>query len=82
MNQFTRNILLWSVIAVAMVSLFSMFNETSVPTGNAAAYSSFLSQVQNGEVSKVVIEDRNITVTTHDVQSYSTYSPEDPGLMQ
>ncbi|MBQ4616692.1 MAG: ATP-dependent metallopeptidase FtsH/Yme1/Tma family protein, partial [Mailhella sp.] len=64
MNQFTRNILLWSVIAVAMVSLFGMFSDRNVPTGNSVAYSAFLTQVQNGEVSKVVIDDRNITVAT------------------
>ena len=82
MNQFTRNVLLWSVIAVAMVSLFSMFNETNVPVGRSTAYSAFVSQVESGEVSKVVIEDRNLTVTTHDGQTYSTYAPNDPGLVQ
>ena len=82
MNQFTRNVLMWSVIAVAMVSLFSMFNETNVPVGRSTAYSAFVSQVESGEVSKVVIEDRNLTVTTHDGQTYSTYAPNDPGLVQ
>ncbi|MBR3880610.1 MAG: ATP-dependent metallopeptidase FtsH/Yme1/Tma family protein, partial [Mailhella sp.] len=82
MNQFTRNILLWSVIAVAMISIFSMFNEPVTQSGNTVAYSTFMSQVQNGEVSRVVIEDRNLTVGTHDGQTYSTYAPEDPSLVQ
>ena len=82
MNQFTRNILLWSVIAVAMVSLFGMFSDRTVPPGNSVAYSAFLTQVQNGEVSKVVIDDRNITVATQDGQTYSTYAPDDPNLVQ
>ena len=82
LNQFTRNILLWSVIAVAMISLFSMFNDTNAPVGKSTAYSAFVAQVDSGEVSKVVIEDRNLTVTTHDGQTYSTYAPNDPGLVQ
>ena len=82
LNQFTRNVLLWSVIAVAMVSLFSMFNDTSVPVGRSTAYSAFVTQVESGEVSKVVIEDRNLTVSTHDGQTYSTYAPNDPSLVQ
>ncbi len=65
-----------------MVSLFGMFSDRNVPTGNSVAYSAFLTQVQNGEVSKVVIDDRNITVATQDGQTYSTYAPDDPNLVQ
>ena len=82
MNQFSRNILLWSIIAVAMVSLFSLFNENSGSPQNSAAYSTFLEQVDNGEVSQVVIEDRNINVVTTDGHTYSTYAPNDPNLVQ
>ncbi len=65
-----------------MVSLFGIFSDRNVPTGNSVAYSAFLTQVQNGEVSKVVIDDRNITVATQDGQTYSTYAPDDPNLVQ
>ena len=65
-----------------MVTLFGMFSDRNVPTGNSVAYSAFLTQVQNGEVSKVVIDDRNITVATQDGQTYSTYAPDDPNLVQ
>ena len=82
MNQFSRNILLWSIIAVAMISLFSLFNENSGSPQNSAAYSTFLEQVDNGEVSQVVIEDRNINVVTTDGHTYSTYAPNDPNLVQ
>ena len=82
LNQFSRNILLWSSIAVAMISLFSMFNEPGGGTQHSVAYSTCLSQVENGEVGQVVIEDRNITVSTHDGRTYSTYAPNDPNLIQ
>ena len=82
LNQFSRNILLWSIIAVAMISLFSLFNENGGSPQNSAAYSTFLAQVDNGEVSQVVIEDRNITVVTNDGRTYSTYAPNDPNLVQ
>ena len=65
-----------------MVSLFSLFNENGGSPQNSAAYRTFLAQVENGEVSQVVIEDRNINVVTTDGRTYSTYAPNDPNLVQ
>ncbi len=81
MNQFSRNFLLWILIAVAMVSLFSMFSETPTQQ-DSVAYSNFLSQVENGDVREVDIQGRNVIVHTMDGRSYQTYAPGDANMVQ
>lgn len=82
MNQTSRNFLLWSIIAVAVISIFNMFNDTGSDTKHSLAYSDFLAQVENGEVRRVVIEDHNITVIANNGLTYNTYAPNDPSLIQ
>ena len=62
MNQFSRNFLLWSVIAVAMISLFSVFNENDDALHGSIPYSTFVAQVESGQVQEVSIQDRVVTV--------------------
>ncbi len=81
MNQFTRNFILWSVIAVAMISLFSMFNETEDHTRNAVPYSTFVAQVESGQVQEVSIQDRTVTVQPKTGPSYRTTAPKDTNLV-
>lgn len=80
MNQFSRNFILWALIAVAMVSLFSMFSETPTQQSNVA-YSTFLSQVENGDVREVDIQGRSVIVHTMDGRSYQTYAPSDANMV-
>ncbi|MCQ2444943.1 MAG: ATP-dependent zinc metalloprotease FtsH [Mailhella sp.] len=82
MNQFTRNILIWSIIAVALVSVFSLFNDQGAGTQlNSVPYSSFIQQVNNGEVRQVSINEKALTVRTVDERSYRTYAPDDASLV-
>ena len=80
MNQFSRNFLLWTIIAIAMISLFSLFSESG-PQQNTVAYSTFLSQVDSGDVREVKIQDRTIVVHTMDDKSYRTYAPNDSNMV-
>ena len=81
MNQFSRNFLLWSVIAVAMISIFSMFSENDESVSSSVPYSSFLAQVESGQVHDVSIQDKNITVRTKNGQTYRTYAPKDADMV-
>ncbi len=75
MNNLTKNLLLWLVIAVVLMSVFNNF-------GNRAAqprpleYSQFYASVGEGRVEKVTIEGRRILGTFKGGESFSTYSPE------
>ena len=88
MSNFGRNLALWVIIALLLVVLFSLFqpgglrgtNNTSNVT--QMAYSEFLTQVKNGQVKDVVIQDRNVSGDLKDGRAFETYTPEDPSLVQ
>ena len=82
MNNLGRNIALWVVVALILVVLFNVLQPSS-QQGNTSeiAYSSFLDEVNNGQVAKVTIVGQDITGTTKDGNSFATYAPEDPNLV-
>ncbi|MBT8063363.1 MAG: ATP-dependent metallopeptidase FtsH/Yme1/Tma family protein, partial [Gammaproteobacteria bacterium] len=55
LNDFTKNIILWIIIAVVLLSVFQSFSPTSAPA-NKWQYSEFLEAVEQGNVDKVVIK--------------------------
>ena len=61
LNQFSRNLLLWALISLAMVVLFNLFNQP-YSSQQSLAYSDFLAQVDRGEVKDVRIQDRKSVV--------------------
>ena len=75
MNDLAKNLLLWVVILVVLMSVFQGFSG-----GGSAkpelAYSDFLNQVKNGNVSDVVIQDQTITGKLQSGSAFTTISPE------
>ncbi|NOQ80995.1 MAG: ATP-dependent zinc metalloprotease FtsH [Methylophaga sp.] len=76
-----KNIVLWVVIAMVLMSVFNNFGPKQAEKGEID-YSTFISNVKNGAVSRVDIQGRTITGTLTDNSEFTTYSPDyDPGLM-
>ena len=75
MNELAKNLLLWVVIALVLMSVFSSFAPSSSNT-NEVPYSQFLSQVEDGSVAQVNIEDRQIRGQLKSGQEFTTFSPE------
>ena len=75
MNDVAKNLILWVVIAVVLLSVFQNFGDRS-STGQTLIYSDFLSQVKQGQVSEVLIEGQNITGKMSSGALFTTYSPE------
>ncbi|AWN17604.1 ATP-dependent zinc metalloprotease FtsH [Salinisphaera sp. LB1] len=75
MNELAKNLLLWVVIALVLMSVFSSF-APSGSTGSSMAYSDFLTKVKNDNVSQVHIEDHHISGQLSSGQKFHTYSPE------
>ncbi|MGB5279254.1 MAG: ATP-dependent zinc metalloprotease FtsH [Gammaproteobacteria bacterium] len=75
MNDVAKNILLWAVIAVILLSVFSNFSKQ---TGSQSPlpYSQFIQMVKSGEIAKVTIDGRDIKGTLGSGSSFTTYSPE------
>ncbi len=84
MNDLAKNLLTWAIIAIVLVSIFNHFTAVNaVP--DPVAYSSFLDDVRNGQVSEVKIEasqsGNRITGVYTDNTKFETFGPPDPKLV-
>ena len=85
MNKFLRNVGFYLLIILVAISLIDYFS-TKNTTKNEIEYSNFLQQVDEGQVSRVVIIQNNIRGTLQDGTEFTTVTPDapnnDPGLYQ
>ena len=85
MNKFLRNVGFYLLIILVAISLIDYFS-TKNTTKNEIEYSNFLQQVDEGQVSRVVIIQNNIRGTLQDGKEFTTVTPDapnnDPGLYQ
>jgi cell division protease FtsH len=82
MNNLGRNIALWVVVALFLVVLFNVFQTSNSSTSQTSmAYSSFLDDVNNGQVQDVTITGHDVAFTTKDGKQFDTYTPDDPNLV-
>ncbi|ENN90271.1 ATP-dependent zinc metalloprotease FtsH [Bartonella bovis] len=83
MNSNYRSLMIWGLIALVLIALFSFFNGSSQRTGNGElSYSDFLKKVENNEFTTVTIQGQKLTGHTADRRIISTYAPRDPALVQ
>ena len=75
MNDVVKNLVLWIVIAVVLLSVFHSFGDRGT-SAQTLIYSDFLTQVKQGQIREVTIEGQNITGKLISGTSFSTYSPE------
>jgi len=70
-----KNLILWVVIALVLMSVFNNFGPRRTGT-EQVEYSTFIADVKQGRVQKVVIEGRNIQGVMHTGERFGTYTPE------
>jgi len=75
LNDMAKNLILWVIIAVVLMSVFSSFQERST-TASKMSYSEFLSRVEQGGIRDVVIQGQSIQGTTTGGEAFTTLSPE------
>ena len=80
MNNMFKNLAIWMVIGLVLMTVFNQFSTRQVATG-AVEYSQFLEEVKQGRISKVVMEGRTLKATTNDGKRITTYSPPDLWLV-
>jgi cell division protease FtsH len=81
LNDMVKNLILWAVIAVVLMSVFNNFSpQNAGPT--ALSYSEFITEVKSGNVDSVKIDDRTVTGQTVSGEQFTTYTPpDDPQLI-
>ncbi len=75
MNDMVKNILLWVVIAVVLMSVFNSFGPKVAPSA-PMSYSQFLQETKQGRIAQVNIDGRAIMGRTSGGERFTTYSPE------
>jgi len=75
LNDLVKNLILWGVIALILLSVFSNFSQRAADS-NKLSYSDFIVQVKERMVKRVTIAGREIIGETTDNKSFKTYSPE------
>ncbi|KPL28652.1 MAG: cell division protein FtsH [Acidithiobacillales bacterium SM1_46] len=80
MNNLTKNLLLWLVIAIVLMSVFNNFGTRQAPS-RAMEYSTFIQKVRNNEVERVTIQGREVIGRLRSGESFTSYSPNDPQMV-
>ncbi|WMP18410.1 ATP-dependent zinc metalloprotease FtsH [Thiothrix lacustris] len=74
MNDLTKNLLIWAVIAFVLIAVFSKFSVPAQPTATLP-YSDFLTSVRNGGVKEVDIKGQKIIGRDNNDSPFVTFSP-------
>jgi len=83
LNNLTKNLLLWLVIAIVLMSVFNNFGNRQTPA-RPIEYSEFIQKVRQDQVKAVVIdgrEGRNVSGELKSGEAFATYAPEDRGMI-
>ena len=72
MNQFYKNLALWLVIGIVLIALFNIFNQPLAPQSEVV-FSDFMDQVEQGQVTEVMIRGDSINGKYMDGQAFLAY---------
>ena len=75
MSDLLKNVLLWVVIAVVLMTVFNNLGGQRQAT-DTIAYSDFLASVKSGQIDRLRFDGVEITGTRDGGQPFTTYSPE------
>jgi cell division protease FtsH len=75
LNDLTKNILLWVVIVIVLLLVFSRYMPT-VGQPQQVPYSAFLDDVKSGRVDKVTLQGEMIYGERKDKSTFKAYNPE------
>ncbi len=80
MNNLVKNMVIWLVIALVLMTVFNQFS-TRQTTQTPMEYSQFIDEVKQGRIAKVTIEGRTLKGTKADGRRFTTYTPSDPWMV-
>ena len=80
MNNMLKNLVIWLVIGLVLMTVFNQFNNRQTAQA-PMEYSQFLEEVKSGRISKVTIEGRQLKAQTVDGKRVTSYSPGDIWLV-
>jgi cell division protease FtsH len=81
LNPFYKNLALWIVITLMMIMLYNLFNQQHLAETNIS-YTEFLTMVDNGSISDVVIQGQELLITDVNHNRFKVYAPQDTDLIK
>jgi cell division protease FtsH len=80
LNDLAKNLVLWIVIALVLMTVFNNFGPRT-PSRQSINYSDFISEVQQGQIQRVEIEDHTVRGLRVDGSQFTTQTPPDDPKM-
>ncbi|MBD42004.1 MAG: cell division protein FtsH [Pelagibacteraceae bacterium] len=82
MNNFTKNIALWVIIGILLITLFNLFDNSAKKNSiKEVPFSDFIAEVDAGNVNSVNIRGNNVEGFFENGLAFSTYAPNYPELV-
>ena len=80
MNNLMKNIAIWLVIALVLMTVFNQFGARQQALSQIE-YSQFIDEVKRGQITKVTIEGHVLKGQRSDGTRFTSYAPSDPWLV-
>ena len=80
MNNIVKNIAIWLIVALVLMTVFNQFGVKKAAE-TQVVYSQFIDEVKQGRIAKVTIDGRVLRGETRDGKPFNTYAPSDPWLV-
>jgi len=80
LNNLMKNIVIWLVIALALMMVFNHFGARQAAQA-PIEYSQFIDEVKQGHIAKVSIEGRTLKGVKTDGKRFTSYAPSDPWMV-
>jgi cell division protease FtsH len=74
LNNLFKNLAIWLVIGVVLMTVFNQFNNRQAAQ-NSVEYSQFMEDAKQGKVAKAVVDGRTVRATTQDGRQVTVYTP-------
>ncbi len=82
MNSRVKNLLFWVVVGLFMILLFNLFSIPTHAPEQEVKFSTFMAQLEHGEISEVTIRGNHISATLKDSTRVKTYAADYPDLVK
>jgi cell division protease FtsH len=80
-NQISRNVALWLVLALMFLLLFNLFNKQQTREPDII-FSDFVAALDKGELTEVTIQGQSVRGKFNNGERFKTFVPEDPELIK
>ena len=75
MNNVVKNLAIWIVIGMVLMTVFNQFNDQRPVAANTLEYSQFMEEAKSGRITKAVIDGRVVKALTVDGRQITVYTP-------